>query len=345
MPLRSRSFRCSSSVSCPRSAPSSHYLRRPPKASESARLEALIGREWEQRLADDPLSATYADRHDADGQMPTSSCRCSPLPGRTHPWLSCASCRRSTARKLQGAELVNYDLFGWQLKSRVEEWEVGQQRFPITSIPASTPKSPGSAKACVSRASRITENYLARIRSLPKYFAKNIELMRDGIRNGMVLPRISLEGYDVTISTHIVETRRREPLLGSLRSFPPGSSRRADADASRPPPGPPFSTRPCPFASFRDFLNQEYLPASRDSVGASEMKGGREYYAQRVRYFTTLDLSAEAGPPEGPGQRWRGSAPRWTQIIANVGFKRQLRRVPGLPCAPIRSSTPKPRRS
>jgi uncharacterized protein (DUF885 family) len=43
----------------------------------------------------------------------------------------------------------------------------------------------------------------------------------------------------------------------------------------------------------RDFLKNEYLPVTRDTVGLSTMKGGNILYAQLIRSTTTLPLTAD----------------------------------------------------
>ena len=56
----------------------------------------------------------------------------------------------------------------------------------------------------------------------------------------------------------------------------------------------PSSPVSCPaFDRFAKFLEQEYLPACRGPIGASALPRGRELYIDRVRYFTTLDITAE----------------------------------------------------
>ncbi len=41
------------------------------------------------------------------------------------------------------------------------------------------------------------------------------------------------------------------------------------------------------------FLNDEYVPGASDEVGACHLPNGRAFYQHRIRYFTSLDLSAE----------------------------------------------------
>ncbi|HWK89847.1 MAG TPA: DUF885 domain-containing protein, partial [Longimicrobium sp.] len=47
------------------------------------------------------------------------------------------------------------------------------------------------------------------------------------------------------------------------------------------------------FRDFLAFLRAEYLPAGRPGIAASDLPNGRAVYAQRVRAYTTLDVTAD----------------------------------------------------
>jgi uncharacterized protein (DUF885 family) len=47
------------------------------------------------------------------------------------------------------------------------------------------------------------------------------------------------------------------------------------------------------YRKFADFLKQEYLPACRGPIGAAAMPAGREFYRDRIRRFTTIDISPQ----------------------------------------------------
>lgn len=287
-------------------------------SGEAARLSALIAKEWEQRLADDPLAATYAGRHDADGRLPDLSlAELGAQIERTRGFL--AELRTIDRAALAGQDLVNYDVFGWQLQSRVEEWEVGQHRFPINSDSGFHTEIARLGEAMRFASVADYESYIARMRALPRYFNQNIELLRDGLRAGMVLPKVVLAGYDVTIKTHIVASAEKSRFWAPFANFPPGvpegersrllaAGRAAILEAVVPS-----------FQGFDEFLSREYLPAARESVGASEMKNGRAYYEQRVRYFTTLELSADQVHELGRKEVARIRA-EMQAVIDRVGF-------------------------
>ncbi len=67
-------------------------------------------------------------------------------------------------------------------------------------------------------------------------------------------------------------------------------------------------------------MTGEYIPGARESLGASELPDGRDYYARRIRHFTTLDLTAAEIHATGLKEvaRIRGEM---EEIIEQVGFE------------------------
>ena len=53
------------------------------------------------------------------------------------------------------------------------------------------------------------EIYLARLAAFPEYVEQHVALMRSGLESGMTMPRVVLEGYEVTIESHVVEDPKR----------------------------------------------------------------------------------------------------------------------------------------
>ena len=47
------------------------------------------------------------------------------------------------------------------------------------------------------------------------------------------------------------------------------------------------------YKTLATFMTDDYIPGTRTSLGASELPDGRAYYAQRIRHFTTLDMTAK----------------------------------------------------
>jgi uncharacterized protein (DUF885 family) len=67
------------------------------------------------------------------------------------------------------------------------------------------------------------------------------------------------------------------------------------------------------------FLRDEYLAAPRESVGISEVPGGRDYYRALVRYHTTRDVTPEQVHQVGLAEVARIRA-EMDAVIAETGF-------------------------
>jgi len=72
--------------------------------------------------------------------------------------------------------------------------------------------------------------------------------------------------------------------------------------------------------TLRAYFENTYLPAARESIGISEISGGREYYRALVRYHTSLDLTPEEVHQTGLDEVARIRA-EMDGVIARTGFE------------------------
>jgi uncharacterized protein (DUF885 family) len=285
----------------------------------ASRLGALIDREWEQRFADDPVFATMNGRHDRDHLL--SEVTVAEFERQTNDTRAFLEELAAIDRAaLPESEQVNYDLFQWQLQSRIEEFEVGHWRMPINSDSGFHTEFPRLAGALRFASAKDYENYIARLRALPRMFDQFTALMRDGMAKGMTVPRVVLENYDVTISSHVVDEAAKSLFYKPFEKFPAAVGA-ADQERLRKEAADAILGSVVPaYRKFSEFMAKEYIPAARTTIGASDMPGGKDYYAQRIRIFTTLDLSADQIHQIGLDEVAR-IRKEMDAIIARVGFK------------------------
>lgn len=73
------------------------------------------------------------------------------------------------------------------------------------------------------------------------------------------------------------------------------------------------------YQNFYDFMTKEYIPNARENIAASSLPNGAEFYENRVRYYTTLNMTSaevhELGLKEVKRIRQE-----MEQIIKSVGF-------------------------
>ncbi len=137
------------------------------------------------------------------------------------------------------------------------------------------------------------ENYIGRMRDIPRYFAEQTANARAGLERGFSVPRVTLEGRDVSIASYVVDDPEESPFWRPFAAMPqsiPETEQQRLKDAGRA--AIRDSVTPA-YADWLTFWREEYLPNTRTTLGASEFPDGAAYYAQQIRQYTTLDLSAE----------------------------------------------------
>jgi uncharacterized protein (DUF885 family) len=194
---------------------------------------------------------------------------------------------------LDVTDRVSYDMFERRLRDDLAGFEFRTYEMPITAD--------AGFHVAFARLPRFVplftvddyENYIERLKAYPAYVQQHIENMRAGLARGFSMPRIVLEGYEVTIASHVVDDPTESTFYAPFAAFPisvpAGEHARLEAAgraaiAEAVVPG---------YRAFLEFMTGEYMPNTRTTIGASETPNGMDYYAFLVRYFTTLDLTPE----------------------------------------------------
>ena len=267
-------------------------LRAAPPSDPGARLRALFEEEWEFRLKEDPLFATSVGDHRYDDRLPEVGVQ--EEARRTE-------IRRQFREKLLGidpkslgpVDRESYALFRRELDDAIRDYELHGYRFPINADSGFHIEFAQLPEQVPFATTRDYENYIARLKAFPEYVLQNLELLEEGVRTGWTLPRVVLKGYEGTVQAHVVDDPAKSVFHRPFQSFPAGVPegdrdrlRRAGDEAIRESVVPAYRR-------LLDFLTREYIPKSRQTTGASDLVNGPEYYAFRVRHFTTLDLTPE----------------------------------------------------
>ncbi|MBZ9632069.1 DUF885 domain-containing protein [Salegentibacter sp. LM13S] len=135
--------------------------------------------------------------------------------------------------------------------------------------------------------------YLNKLNAIPTYVDQHFALLREGLQKGNTQPRIIFEGYESTYNDQIVEDPKESYFYEPFENLP-GILSEAQKDSVLTAAENAIANNVIPqFIRIKEFFETEYLPGTRTSLGVSEIPNGREYYQNRLDYYTTLDLSAE----------------------------------------------------
>lgn len=269
-------------------------LAAPAAAQQTAseRLRQLFADDWEATLRENPTFATsLGDRrfnHLLDPTAPEDVAR------RTETNRGFLARLQAIPRdSLAPDERIHYDIFGRQLRQNVEEVELGLHLIPITNREGFHTYFPQLSDNIPLNNTEDYENYIARLNAFRGWVGQHVALMREGVRTGMVLPSVSLTGIEETIQPHIVADPAQSLLWAPFAEFPAGVP---EADRARLAAAGRQAIEQSVVPGYRDFLQfirTEYVPGARRGIGASELPNGRALYAQRVRAYTTLDVTPD----------------------------------------------------
>ncbi len=134
--------------------------------------------------------------------------------------------------------------------------------------------------------------YIGRMRDLPRFFDEQIANARSGLKRGFSVPAVTLKGRDASIAAHVVDDPEKSPFWAAFAQmparFPTAEAAQLKAEARRA-----IAENVVPaFRELHTFYRDEYLPGARKTLAAEAMPDGKAYYAQQIRQYTTLDLTA-----------------------------------------------------
>jgi uncharacterized protein (DUF885 family) len=292
-----------------------------PTPAETA-LDNLLQEQWEFRLKEDPVFATYTGEHRYDNQLgsllPSDYLR---RAEQLRGYL--VRLNKIDRSQLSAAGRLNYDIFNRDISGRVAEIELGFHFLPVSKTMGPHLNLPELADIMPFHTVEDYENYVARLYSVGRYIDELIELLREGLRLGFTQPRVVLGGIDQTIRPHIVERAEDSQFFIPFLRFPSiFGSKKKEVIAEEARSAILKSVSPA-YASLLNFLTQEYIPAAREEIGCSALPGGKAMYEDRIRWFTTLEISPseifEIGQKEVSRIRQE-----MEEIKAGTGFKGDL---------------------
>ena len=163
--------------------------------------------------------------------------------------------------------------------------------------------------------------YAARLRDVPRYFDQQMDNMRAGLARGFSVPRAVLAGRDVSIA-NVAQLQDPEasafyaPYRKMPASIPAAEQQQLRAEARAA-----IADQLIPaYAKLLEFFRDEYMPQARTTLAAEAMPGGKDFYRQQIRKYTTLDLSAEEIHQIGLQEVARIRS-EMQDVIAQTGFK------------------------
>jgi len=290
-----------------------------PAADDSERFKSIYEAEWDFRLREFPLFASYVGVHDYDDRIGRVS---EADQARRHAYwrevreqLDGISCER-----LPREGCVNYRIFVQQVEHFIAGYETRSYLLPFNSDWgffmewARLPED--------SAFGRIEDyrNYLARLHEMPAVMDEYLALMRRGVAEGFTQPRVVLGGRDAPIKAQLVENPQDSPFFQPFRELPESlaGGERAQLLATAEQV---IGTDVIPaYQRLLRFFHEEYLPGARETLGATALPGGEAFYRAQIRQYATVEMTPREIHDIGLGEVARIRT-EMQAIIEGLGFE------------------------
>ena len=263
-------------------------------SAKAAQLQNLYAEYWEEVLKLNPVQATFQGDARYNDQLPDFGS--AEFRKQQHDftvrWLKTIQDVGSAG--LSGQDLLSYEIFVRDAKNSLEG-----EKFPDWTMPVNQMSSIASYAVMLGSGTSAQpfktvkdyDNWLARGNKLPTLFDTDIANMRQGMKMGVVQPRALMTKVIPQLDALIKDKPEDTLFWGPIKSLPADFSA-ADKQRLTAAYRTMIADQLLPaYRELRAFINDEYLPATRDSVGLDKLPDGLAWYAFNAKNSTTTDMS------------------------------------------------------
>jgi uncharacterized protein (DUF885 family) len=167
------------------------------------------------------------------------------------------------------------------------------------------------------------DRFLTRVRQFPRWVDGAIEQMRAGMARGITVPRPAMTKVVAQlrgiVTANLTDNIFWAPVVALPKEFSAKDRARIADDYKAA-----LTKEVMPaYSRLADFIEKDYLPAARTTVGWADLPDGQSWYRWRIRGATTMDMPAEEIHQLGLSEvaRIRGEM---LTVKNQVGFKGDL---------------------
>ena len=193
---------------------------------------------------------------------------------------------------LSPADQLNYDLFKRDYENDVEGFQYRWYLLPLNQL--------GGVQTLnqlvdVLRFQTVKDydDWIIRLRGLPVLVDQTIALMRLGIKDGIIHPKIVVQRVPAQIDHHIVTDPKASLFYAPFKKFP-SSLTPADQIRLAQAAENAIANAVVPaYRKLKDFIVNDYLPAAPTQVGVWQFPDGAAMYAYAARSNITTELAPQ----------------------------------------------------
>ena len=213
--------------------------------------------------------------------------------------------------QLSESDKINLDLLNLVIKDRLYHLKFQSNLFPLNSEGGFLA---GVVYSLQNQRVKSEENYLnfkEKLTALPDYLTARTAQMQEGQQQGKSSPKIVVENC-IKLVDGVLNTPKADLFfLNGVRGHTERTEEITNIIDQHIIPA---------YQKFNQFLQEDYLPKAPQKVGIAGITDGKAFYEQRVKFFTTFDISPKEVFDIGQSEVKRIRA-EMQAIIDDLGFE------------------------
>ena len=188
---------------------------------------------------------------------------------------------------------LNYDMFEFYLRHRIALAKFRPWRVPLLSDDGFHISMTHWARTSAPQTVKDYENYIERLNAIPTFFEQNMANMRLGMKESFTMPHEIFEGIEIVNKGQLWKSPEETPFFRPFTEFSANIdslNRQRLTLIGRTA----IEERVIPaYAAFEIFFAGTYKTAARKTIGATALPNGEAYYDALVKFFTTINVTAD----------------------------------------------------
>ena len=182
-------------------------------------------------------------------------------------------------------DLISYELLKFELKDIIDYFYFERYLNPLLSDSGFHSSLNYMVRPLSSY--KKTLEYLNKLNSLPDFVDQNLINIRAGLEKGVSQPLVIFDGYESTYNDHITKNYLDNYFYSPFKNLPKDISK-SQLDSIKKAAEITINKIVVPqFKRIKQFFENEYYPKTRKQIGVSSTPNGKEYYQNRIDYYTT----------------------------------------------------------
>jgi uncharacterized protein (DUF885 family) len=227
--------------------------------------------------------------------------------------------KKLNSSELSETEQISAELIRFRLQNTVDEYTYKMHLNPIQADQGFHLNLNYRIKPILSHTD--AKRYLNVLNAIPAFVREHLVVLKKGLDEGLSQPKIIFNGYESTYDVHIVTDYTQSGFYDPFTALP-SSMTKAQKDSVLNAAQTAIENSVVPsFKKIKQFFEEEYIPRTRTALGVSETPNGKEFYQNRINYYTTTEqYSADDIHEIGLNEVARIRS-EMKEIIERVGFK------------------------